>query len=241
MKNIMTHVVAGYPSADECIELMLGMQKLGVGIIEVQIPFSDPIADGETIMKANDIALGGGMTTAASFELIQKANLDCDVYLMSYIQKVRHYGFEKFCDRTSTCGAKGLIIPDLPYDSPEYTELVKRTQGLNLRLIPVLSPGMEEKRLNTILEESPLYVYVTSQRGITGNSYNNTRELHQLVAYIKHRSSAQIMIGFGISSRHDVEEALRIGDIAIVGSAIIREVEKSGVKTGLKLVKNLGS
>src|SRR4051812_41007603 len=120
-RPLMCHVVAGYPDKEGCLRLLRGMQQLGVAAIEVQIPFSDPIADGETIMRANDIALANGITTANSFELIEtvrKSAAGADLYIMSYLQKVRHFGLSEFCKRASTAGVKGLIIPDLPYDSP---------------------------------------------------------------------------------------------------------------------------
>lgn len=239
MNKLMCHVVAGYPDADRCLELMRGFDKAGAAAIEVQIPFSDPIADGEIIMRANDAALAGGMTTAGSFELIKKADLDCDVYIMSYIQKVLHFGFEEFCDEASACGAKGLIIPDLPYDSPEYAGLSKRAQSLGLRLVPVLSPGMPEERLDAALKKAPSYVYVTSQRGITGKAYNDTRELRQLARDINTRSSTRIMIGFGITEPQDVEDALRLGDVAVVGSAIIKRFKSSGLREALEYVDRL--
>ena len=126
MNKLVCHVVAGYPDTEACLELMKGMDKAGVKAIEVQVPFSDPIADGETIMRANDVALEQGMTTKGSFALIHEARrqgVTCDIYVMSYMQKVQHAGLEAFCDEVQACGAKGLILPDLPYDSPEYKHL----------------------------------------------------------------------------------------------------------------------
>ena len=216
---------------------MHGMSDLGVQTIEVQIPFSDPIADGETIMHANDVALAGGMTTADSFALIKEADLGCDVYIMSYIQKVRHFGLEKFCDEAAACGAKGLIIPDLPYDSPEYTELAKVTG--KLELVPVLSPGMPEKRLKILLEAKPATVYVTSQRGITGNTYSDTEEQEQVVAAIKAQSDATVMIGFGISTPQDVHDVLEFCDVAVVGSAIIQRLQTSDLTETLDYIGTL--
>lgn len=244
MNKLMCHVVAGYPDPEACLRLMLGMQASGAAAIEVQIPFSDPIADGETIMEANDMALAGGMTTAASFSLIEKARaqgLKSDIYIMSYLQKVLHFGFDNFCDDASTCGAKGLIIPDLPYDSPEYKELTVYTHNLGLELVPVLSPGMLEGRLRALLASNPPTVYVTSSRGITGNEYSPAAELGQLVGEVRKLSEAEIMIGFGISTPGDVREALTIGDIAVVGSAVIKIIQESGVNSTLKFVKTLAA
>lgn len=241
-KPLMCHVVAGYPDADTCLGLMKGLQEAGACAIEVQIPFSDPIADGETIMRANDAALEAGMTTAGSFDLMDEARrqgVDTDIYIMSYVQKVLHFGFEEFCARAKKAGAKGLIIPDLPYESPEYGRLAPLAGGSGLELVPVLSPGMPEDRLSALLKEAPAHVYVTSQRGITGNEYSGTEELKRLVSHIRGQSKASVMIGFGIATPKDVSDVLEIGDIAVVGSAIIKHLKDSDVAETIGYVKGL--
>lgn len=240
--SIMCHVVAGYPAADECLELIQGMHKANAGAIEVQIPFSDPIADGEIIMEANDIALAGGMTTAACFTMVERARVtgvDTDIYVMSYLQKVRHFGLSKFCLRAEGCSVKGLIIPDLPHDSPEYSSLHKLALKHGLDLVPVLSPGMISERMQAALEDSPKTLYITSSQGITGNQYAPAAQLRQLVAEVRKLSSAKIMIGFGITTSVDVAEVLVIGDIAVVGSAIIKKIKDSGIHEALQYVESL--
>jgi tryptophan synthase alpha chain len=229
MNKLMCHVVAGYPDEEICLKLMRGMQKAGAAALEVQIPFSDPIADGETIMRANDVALEGGMTIAKSFGLIRQAALECDVYVMSYTQKVFHFGFREFCSEAAASGVKGLIIPDLPHESPEHKELAALAGNLNLELVPVLSPGMPAARLAAQLKDDPNRVYVTSRKGITGTGYSGTRELEEFVKAIRKQSYCEVMIGFGISTPKDVKDALEIGDIAVVGSAMIKEIQKSGL------------
>lgn len=240
--SLMCHVVAGYPSATECLSLIIGLQSCQVTAIEVQIPFSDPIADGEVIMKANDIALAQGITTESSFELISMARnqgVSTDIYLMSYIQKLNHFGMEAFCQQAERCGVKGLIIPDLPYDSPDYTHLSSLAATYHLCLVPVLSPGMSSDRLNAILHFDHPVIYVTSTRGITGNAYAPKTQLNKLVAHIKKHSSSLVMIGFGIASSQDVTNALEIGDVAVIGSEIIKQVEATNIDQTLKFVKSL--
>lgn len=238
----MCHVVAGYPDRETCLQVILGLQKKQVTAIEVQIPFSDPIADGETIMRANDVALEGGMTIAGSFELIEEARrrgVNRDIYIMSYLQKVTHFEPTKFCERAATCDVKGLIIPDLPYESPEYAVLLKNTSAQGMELMPVLSPGMPEERLEALLKAEPPCVYVTSRRGITGNEYSGDEELEKFVGLVKKHSTATVMIGFGIATPEDVEDVLKIGDIAVVGSAIIKQLQGSDVAQTLDYVAGL--
>lgn len=242
MKSIMTHVVAGYPSVKKCRELLLGMDKLGVEYIEVQIPFSDPIADGETIMRANDLALENKMDTAGSLKLIQqvKMHVKAKIYIMSYVQKVLHFGMEEFCRHAREAGVVGLIVPDLPFDSPEYEQLRVAATENSLEIIPVVSPGISKKRLEADLAGKPNLVYVTSTKGITGNKLNISSELGGLCRDVNKISpESKIAIGFGVSSSHDVKEVLEIADIAVVGSAVIREVEKSGISGALKFIQNL--
>jgi tryptophan synthase len=238
----MCHVVAGYPTAEDCLKLLQGMQHAGAVAIEVQIPFSDPIADGATIMAANDVALNGGMTTAASFALIEQARsagVDANIYIMSYFQKVRHFGLAEFCERAVQCDIKGLIIPDLPYDSPEFHNLQQLTAKHQLQLVPVLSPGMLADRLEAVLAINPATLYITSTQGITGNNYAPAKQLRQLVATIKKQSAATIMIGFGVSTYDDVTEVLSIGDIAVIGSAVIKQLQNSNLDQTVKYVETL--
>ncbi|HEY5152648.1 MAG TPA: tryptophan synthase subunit alpha, partial [Candidatus Saccharimonadales bacterium] len=232
----MCHVVAGYPDAGDCLELMAGLHALGVEAIEVQIPFSDPIADGEPIMGANDIALAGGMTTAGSFDLIQKGRqqgVDTDIYIMSYVQKINHYGLAEFCEQSAACNIKGLIVPDLPYDSPESDSLRNLLKAQGIQLVPVLSPGMPESRLQALMAFKPACVYLTSRRGITGNKYTPARQLKQLAAGIEKSGKTRVMIGFGIATPADVNDALQIGDTVVVGSAIVQAIQSSGTKGAL--------
>lgn len=242
MNNLMCHVVAGYPTPKACLELLLGLQKTGVAAIEAQIPFSDPIADGETIMRANDVALADGMTTAASFDLIAQARqqgLTANLYIMSYLQKVHHFGTEEFCRRAADCQASGLIIPDLPFDSPDFAGLHEHARKVGLTLVLVLSPGMSASRLQHILKSQPPVVYVTTQRGITGNQFSDTTQLQQFLAVVKKVSDAQVMVGFGIATLEDVSHALQLGDIAIIGSAIIKKLQSSDTRQTLDYIGTL--
>ncbi len=243
-KALMCHVVAGFPNEKSCLELLAGLNRAGVAAIEVQIPFSDPIADGETIMRANDTALAAGMTTAGSFKLIKTARqqgVDTDIYIMSYLQKVRHFGLDEFCRQAADCDVKGLIVPDLPYDSPEFDNLRGLAAKYGIELVPVLSPGMPDSRLRAVLDFKPGSVYVTSQRGITGNKYAPAEQLKQLVDTIREQSTAEVMVGFGIASAADAESALSIADMAVVGSAIVKAVQTSGIAGGLAYVKSLAA
>jgi len=244
MKNkLMCHVVAGYPSQKECIELLLGMQKTGIKTIEVQIPFSDPIADGETIMKANDRAIENDMTTKKSFELLKKARdsgLKADVYIMSYLQKVLSCGIEDFCIQAQSVNAKGLIIPDLPVDTEEYKLLRKAADRYGLEIVPVVSPGADIDRLGEVIKHAGDLIYLTSIKGITGNKLKLSASLKDLAKIVKNlKPDSKLAVGFGIQTKEDVKEVLDIADIAVLGSSVIRRIDRSGVKNSLEFLTTL--
>lgn len=243
MKKIMCHVVAGYPSEKQCIELLLGMQKAGIGLIEVQIPFSDPIADGETIMIANDKALENGMTTQKSFTLIKtsrESGLKADIYVMSYTQKLLSFGLDNFCKQAKSSGVKGLIIPDLPPEAEEYKALCKLASKYGLEIVPVVSPGADENRLQASLKNVGTLIYLTSIKGITGNKLKLSDQLKETAQYIKkQRPDCKLALGFGIENAADAKEILNFADVAVIGSSVIRQVNKDGVASALKFIKNL--
>lgn len=242
MNKVMTHVVAGYPDTERCVELMRGMEKAGASMLEVQIPFSDPIADGETIMRANDVALRQEITAAASFDLIVEAALAIDVYVMSYFQKVRHVGIDKFCGLAAKAGAKGLIIPDLPFDAPEFTDFLNIIQQYGLAYVPVVSPDMSEDRLQNSLANASQLVYLTSMKGITGKSFTDNDQLSSAAENIKRlKPGIRLAIGFGVASSDDLKKVLAIADIAVIGSAIIRKIDSDGPETAVNFVRELAS
>lgn len=240
MNRLMTHVVAGYPNPADCIKLLKGMDKMGVAAVEVQLPFSDPIADGETIMRANDEALAQGVTTEKSFSLIKSANLITDVYIMSYLQKVVHFGVDNFCAEAINCGGKGLIIPDLPIDSPEYDAVKKAAEKHKLSIIPVVSPGMSSIRLKKIVSGQTGIIYLTSRRGITGKALRLDPQAKKTAIKIKrYAPTCQLAIGFGVATKQDVRIIAKQADLAVVGSAIINRINQSGIDGALEFLKKL--
>jgi tryptophan synthase alpha chain len=243
-KPLICHVVAGYPDVDTCLNLISKLAKLQIEALEVQIPFSDPIADGEAIMEANDVAIHHGMTIQKSFELltrVREKGISTDIYLMSYIQKINHFGFKEFCINASKCNVKGFIIPDLPFDTTEYDTLKSIAATNNLIIVPVVSPGMLAERLEQIVKHVQGYIYVTSRQGITGTKFEHNKELEYVTNEIKKYSQCRIYIGFGIASSDDVKQALQVGDAAIIGSAIIRSLKSTSLDRTISYVEELAN
>ncbi len=241
-KSFMCHVVAGYPDLDASMSLLKGMEQVGVDYVEIQIPFTDPIADGELIMYANDKAIQNGMITEKAFELLSMLaveNYKPSVFVMTYLQKIFSYGAEKFCTKLKQCNVKGLIVPDLPFDTPEFKVIKNFAKQNGIAVVSVISPGMSTERLHKILSLKPEFAYITSQRGITGRTYHQSTELASIAKEVKDRSTAQVIIGFGIKTKSDMVSALTFGDIAVVGSAIVKSLEKSSIPKTLKFIKEL--
>lgn len=240
--KLMTHVVAGYPTATQCIELMIGMQNAGVYAIEVQIPFSDPSADGPTIMMANDVALDNGMTVKNCFDLIiiaRRQGLTCPIYAMSYANKLLSYGLVNFCNEAKNADVAGLIVPDLPFDTPEYIDLHAICSTLNLDIVPVMSPGMTRERLMQSGLKSSKLIYLTSTKGITGKEIIIQQELTDFACTIRENSNCLIALGFGIRCLEHVHMALKIADVAVIGSELIREVDQNGIPSTLDFIRRL--
>lgn len=243
MKNkIMSHVVAGYPNEIQCIELLFGMQSAGVYAIEIQIPFSDPSADGPTIMQANDIALKNNMTIYRCFALIRtarKKGLTTPIYIMSYANKVFHFGLEAFCKEAARYQVTGLIIPDLPVGSSDYAALLNHSREYNVAIVPVLSPGVPAMRLSLYNLKSHDLVYVTSTRGTTGRKLVVNKELVTLCKKVHSNSTTQIALGFGIRTTFDVRQALKIADIAVVGTSVIEMIQTNGIDDTTRYIDSL--
>jgi tryptophan synthase alpha subunit len=238
----MTHVVAGYPTTSKCIELLLAMQDAGVAAIEVQVPFSDPSADGSAIMYANDVALSNGITTRQTFAMLKKAReagLKTPVYIMSYANKLLSFGIAKFCEEAAKCSVQGFIIPDLPYDTPEFSKLKTLSENNTIEIVPVISPGVSLERLKAYRVEKKQLVYVTSSKGITGRNLNISSKLKTVIEQIRTLSSCKIALGFGVRTPSNVLQALELADYAVVGSAVIEEIKSETLEHAAELINQL--
>lgn len=220
----MTHIVAGYPSMEESEQIALAMAGAGVKYLEIQIPFSDPIADGVTIMEANQKSLENGTTPEDCFELMKRVTQQTDIHVlfMTYFNILHRYGVEAFCKKAQEVGAWGFIVPDIPIDEEEQDHFIELCKKYNLHPIQVISPITPEHRLKKIGEVASGFVYCVSRMGTTGTRTKlNFSQLGYLDTVRQHVSSP-LAIGFGISNRKQIDTALSKADIAIVGSKLIK-------------------
>jgi len=229
--KLMTHVVAGYPDLKTSQDLVWTMVDNGADLIEIQIPFSDPLADGPTITTANQIALENGVTPKQCFQLVEKLRkrIDLPLLVMTYANIPFNLGMETFVKKCSDSGINGLIIPDLPFNI-ESREFFVTTEKYNIAPIPVVSPGIKEKRLGNILKLAAGFVYATLRVGTTGaRTRIDEQGIHFLKLLRKH-TRLPIVAGFGISSPEMIRQLVGFADAAVIGSHIINLLNRQGIE-----------
>lgn len=222
----MAHMIAGYPSMQKSEEVAKVLAAGGADIIELQIPFSDPMADGPAIAVASEDALKNGATVAKSLVLLKKvAGFGKPVAVMSYINIPFRYDVSKFVKTIHDAGASALIVPDCPFDTEEGRALLTACKENNVYLIPVVSPGVPKERLMQLAKNSRGFVYCTSRQGITGANSRFAKELFDFVKELKKIFKLPIAVGFGVKSRDDVATLAKHADIVIAGSVFVDAIK----------------
>jgi tryptophan synthase alpha chain len=223
---------AGFPSLQDTVVIAQQLEKSGVDMIEIGIPFSDPIADGPTIQQSNKVALDNGMSVKLLLEQVKeiRKTVSIPIILMGYLNPVLQYGIEKFCKEASVNGVDGLILPDMPLDEyvADYKQLM---DSLNLFTAFLISPTTSEERIKNIDEISKGFIYAVSSSSTTGskNDFSVEQEM-----YFKKLQSLKLknpfLIGFGISNHQTFSKACTYGVGAIIGSAFINLLKDSNDK-----------
>ncbi|MBH1941752.1 tryptophan synthase subunit alpha [Mobilitalea sibirica] len=226
-KAFIPFITAGDPSLEVTQQLVLQMAEAGADLIELGIPFSDPIAEGPIIQDADARALSGGVTTDQIFDMVARIRKSCDtaIAFMTYINPVYTYGTERFLKRCSEIEVDALIIPDLPFEESE--ELKPYCNEYGVKLISMIAPTSKE-RIAMIVKEAEGFLYCVSSMGVTGvrNEINNDAE--EMVRLVKEIKDIPCAIGFGISTPLQAAEMAKFSDGVIVGSAIVKIVEQYG-------------
>ncbi|MDO5425220.1 MAG: tryptophan synthase subunit alpha [Eubacteriales bacterium] len=230
-KAFIGFLTAGDPSMEKTEEFILEMEKAGADLIEIGIPFSDPIAEGVVIQEANIRALSAGATTDKVFAMVERVREKTQIPLvfLTYLNPVFHYGYEKFFSRCEEAGIDGIIIPDMPYEEKGELEPTARAHGVDV--ISLIAPTSEQ-RIGEIASQGSGFLYIVSSMGVTGMRSKITTDLDAILAAVKKASDVPAAVGFGINTP---EQAAKIGQIAdgvIVGSAIVKIIEKYGAEAG---------
>lgn len=226
-KAFIGFVTGGDPSMEKSEEFILKMVEAGCDLIEIGIPFSDPIAEGAVIQEANLRALSAGATTDKLFGLAARVREKTDVPLvfLTYVNPVFHYGYDVFCAKCREAGVNGLIIPDLPYE--ERGELLPFARAHQVEVVSLVAPTSEQ-RIRAIASEAEGFVYVVSSMGVTGVRNEIKTDLGAMLAQVKAAAKIPAAVGFGVSTPAQAAEIARIADGVIVGSAIVDIIGRYG-------------
>ncbi|MBU3202805.1 tryptophan synthase subunit alpha [Clostridium algidicarnis] len=229
-KALITYIAAGDPSLDKTMELVLTMEKAGADIMELGIPYSDPLADGPVIQRASIRALSKGINIDYIFSMVLNLRCKTEIPLvfLIYYNTIFSYGIEEFLNRCKECGIDGLIIPDLPLE--ERKILNEMMKDYPIDLIALVAPT-SNNRIKEIVEGSSGFIYCISSKGVTGTRETFDEELKAFMEDVRRYSKIPLAIGFGISDAKSVRNLKDLADGLIVGSAIIKQIEK-GIELG---------
>jgi tryptophan synthase alpha chain len=235
VRNILNvYCTAGYPKLESTVEVMKALQDNGADIIELGMPYSDPLADGPVIQNSSSIALENGMTLKKLFEQLENfrnppsgdGGISVPVVLMGYMNPVLQYGFENFCRDAAAAGIDGLILPDLPQFEfeTEYSEIIKR---YGLDFIFLVTPETSNERIAELDRLSTGFLYAVSSSSTTGSD----KSMEDVTAYLQKLKNLQlknpVLVGFGIKDKQSFESACSYSNGAIIGSAYIRALENA--------------
>ncbi len=228
-KSILNvYCTAGYPHAESAVEVMKALQENGADIIELGMPYSDPLADGPVIQHSSSVALANGMTIKKLFEQLSdfRTVVSLPVVLMGYMNPVLQYGFEKFCADAAAVGIDGLILPDLPeYEfETEYGAVIKK---YNLDFIFLVTPETSEERVRKLDSLSSGFLYAVSSSSTTGGENSKAASEEYLIKLKEMKLKNPVLVGFGIKDKASFDAVCSIADGAIIGSAFIKALENS--------------
>lgn len=239
------YFTAGYPKLDDTVGILKALEASGADLIEIGIPFSDPVADGPTIQASNDVALANGMTLKILMEQLKdvRSQVNVPIVLMGYINPIVQYGIERFCEDCAERGIDGLILPDLPmFEYKEvYKPIFEKSGLLNIFLI---TPQTSEARIKEIDNNSSGFIYMVSSASTTGAKAGISEEQE---AYFRRVNQMGLknprLIGFGISNKETFDKACENANGAIIGSAFIKVLSQAGekelnIRTFINQVKN---
>ena len=226
-KAFIAFITGGDPDLETTEALIPRMAEAGADIIEIGIPFSDPIAEGTAIQAADERALNAGTTTDKLFEMIKRvrAKVDIPLVFMTYINPIYAYGTEKFAQKCAECGIDGMIVPDVPFEEKEEVDSICEMAGIEL--VSMIAPTSKE-RIGMIASQAKGFLYCVSSLGVTGIRSRITTNIKEMIEQVRTVSDIPCAVGFGIATPRQAHEMAEVSDGAIVGSAIVKMTEIYG-------------
>ncbi len=224
-KAFIPFVTAGDPNLSVTRELLLALAEAGADVIEVGIPFSDPIAEGPVIQRADGRALAAGTTTDHIFDMLETVDCPAALAVMTYMNPVFTYGTDRFMARCAAAGVEAVIVPDVPFE--ERQELLPHCERHGITPISMIAPTSRE-RIQTIAAQARGFLYCVSSLGVTGMRSDLGNDVGNMVRLAKAAGSVPCAVGFGVSTPDQARQMARVADGVIVGSAIVRMVEEEG-------------
>jgi tryptophan synthase alpha chain len=226
--GLVTYVTAGDPDVDTSERILLALARGGADVIEVGVPFSDPLADGPVIQRASERALAAGMTLRGALDLVRRIRtaIDTPIVLFTYANPVVRMGSSAFADAAAKAGVDGVLVLDYPIEEagPLRTTMV----GAGLDPIFLISPTTTDERIETSNRLGSGFLYLISRLGVTGMREHLSNDVDALVARVRRHSTLPIALGFGISTPAQVRQACRVADAAVVGSALVNVIAEHG-------------
>ncbi|MCE8016497.1 tryptophan synthase subunit alpha [Halomonas sp. MCCC 1A17488] len=230
---LVTYVTAGDPDFETSLEILQGLPAAGADVIEIGMPFSDPMADGPTIQKAALRALEGGQTMTRTLELVhafRQRDSQTPLVLMGYYNPIHRYGVARFLADAARAGVDGLIVVDLPPEHDDELCLPAREHGI--AYIRLATPTTDAKRLPRVLDNTSGFLYCVSVNGITGGSAPPLQDVERMVGRLREQSHLPIAVGFGIRTAAQAQAIGRFSDAVVVGSALVEGIESAGTRRG---------
>ena len=230
-RGFIPFVTAGDPDPATSLAVLLKLEELGSDVIELGVPFSDPVADGPTIQRSSQRALNGGMTLRKTLKLAGefRRHSDTPIVLFSYFNPIHRFGVTDFLMALADAGIDGVLLTDVIDE--EAINFSRECAENNISLIPLIAPTTSDERLERICENASGFVYAIARAGVTGSETIGNSESKRLVQRARQFTDLPIAVGFGISSRTQIEAVWEYADAAVVGSAIVAEIEKA-IPTG---------
>jgi tryptophan synthase len=226
-KLFIPYVTAGYPTMDDTVPILLAAEAGGADVIEIGMPFTDPLADGATIQHANTIALANGITLLHTFRLVKEARdkgLTCPVVFMGYYNPLLARGEERAIAEAKACGADGFIVVDLPPE--EAGNFIAACRANDMSFIPLVAPTSRDARIEILAKVADAWMYCVSVTGTTGGkAIDSNTDLPGFIARVRRHTSLPLTVGFGVNTRAQADAVRKVADAVAVGTAIIATID----------------